>query len=274
MSRLKEGPVQTFSIGFEGPDTHNELPYARILANHCHTHHHEFLVKPDIIEAVQELVHYADEPFAISSAIPTFLLSKAARQHVTVILTGDGGDEVFGGYEHYLYERWVATYRRLPVNTDLLLRGLGSMLGGRVDGVIGHLRSRVTRFVDNARRSLGQRRLGWTSGFSELEKQRLYTPAVYKSVCVSSTTSFLEEQVQFNRPFEPIVQQNCIDILLWLAELNADEGRPYDYGRFYRGALPITGLAVGRIPCWSFVQPENTRLAPSTPETSVASDSC
>ncbi len=218
MSRLKTDPVKTFSIGFEGPATHNELAYARVLANHYHTDHHEFLVKPDMIETVQELVHYADEPFAISSAIPTFLISKVSREHVTVVLTGDGGDEVFGGYQHYLYERWATAYRCLPIAIDWLLRGSVSLLDGRVDGSIGGLGSRVTRFIGNARRSLGQRRLGWASGFSEIEKQRLYRPRVHNSLGIPSTTSLLEENMQSKGPLDPVAQQNCIDIRVWLAD--------------------------------------------------------
>jgi asparagine synthase (glutamine-hydrolysing) len=218
MSQLKQGPVRTFSIGFEGPHTHNELPYARRLAEHYRTQHHEFLVKPDIVETLQDIVHYADEPFAISSAIPTFLLARAARQNVTVVLTGDGGDEVFGGYEHYLYERWAAAYRRLPRAVDRLLMGTAGLLNGWVETPIGRLQSRVMRFASNARRGLGERRLGWTTGFSEVEKQRLYAADLRHVLGLSSTARFLEEQVHESRAFEPAAQQNCLDIVVWLAD--------------------------------------------------------
>ena len=123
MSQLKDEPVKTFSIGFEGPDTHNELPYAQVMADHSNTDHHVFKVKPDLLELLPEIVRYADEPFAISSALPLYVISKAAREHVTVVLTGDGGDEIFGGYEQYLYERWAALYRHTPRVTDSLVGG-------------------------------------------------------------------------------------------------------------------------------------------------------
>ncbi|MEW5858709.1 MAG: asparagine synthase (glutamine-hydrolyzing) [Cyanobacteriota bacterium] len=218
MSQLKNEPVKTFSIGFEGSQTHNELPYARILAEHCKTDHHEILVKPDIVETVQELVHYTDEPFAISSAVPTFLMSKAARQQVTVVLTGDGGDEMFGGYPHYLYERWATAYRYLPSAFDPLLLGSTRLLQGRIDQSSGRLRSQISRFVDTARRSPGQRRMGWFSGFSEIEKRQLYTATLRHSADSHSTANFLEEQAQDNKTLHPAVQQNTMDILVSLPD--------------------------------------------------------
>jgi asparagine synthase (glutamine-hydrolysing) len=218
MRRLKGAPVKTFSIGFEGPHTHNELPYARRLADHYRTDHHEFLIKPDIVETVQELVHYADEPFAISSSIPTFLIAKAAHQDVTVVLTGDGGDEVFGGYEHYLYERWAAAYRHLPITVDRVLMRSAGLLAGRLDGRVGRLCSRVQRFTSNARRSLSQRRLGWASGWSEIEKRRLYAPSIRHAFRATSTDRFLQEWLPDTEALEPAAQQNCLDMLVWLAD--------------------------------------------------------
>ncbi|MCI0627041.1 MAG: asparagine synthase (glutamine-hydrolyzing) [Acidobacteria bacterium] len=236
MSRLRPEPVQTFSIGFDGPDTHNELPYARSLAEYYHTSHHEFLVNPNIVQTIEEIVHYADEPFAISSAIPTLLLSKAARQHVTVVLTGDGGDEAFGGYPHYLYERWGEAYRHLPVAADWLLLKSARLLGGGVDQRLGHLRSQIVRFTGHVRSGLGQRRLGWSSGFSETEKERLYAHRNSNVSRLPPTTAFIEKLLQTRAqasavqsplgagaerggvPLEPVLQQNCVDVLLWLAD--------------------------------------------------------
>jgi asparagine synthase (glutamine-hydrolysing) len=214
MSRLKQEPVKTFSVGFAGPVSHNELPYARALAQHYGTEHHEFLVKPNIVETVQEIVRYADEPFGISSAVPTYLLAKAAREHVTVVLTGDGGDEMFGGYPYYLYEQWAALYRRLPLAVDGLLKGSASLLGERVDGALGRLRSRVTRFTEAARQPPGERRLGWASGFSEREKRQLCAPFFHSAL--PTTTGFLEQQLCATLP--PAAQQNCLDIAVWLAD--------------------------------------------------------
>ena len=113
MARHAHKPVKTFSIGFH-EDSYNELKYARIAARKFGTDHHEFIVTPDICEIVDELVWHFDEPFADSSAIPTYMVSKLARQHVTVALSGDGGDELFAGYTRYATNRRRDRFTRLP----------------------------------------------------------------------------------------------------------------------------------------------------------------
>jgi asparagine synthase (glutamine-hydrolysing) len=216
MSRLKAEPVKTFSIGFEGPETHNELPYARRVAKHCGADHREFLVKPDIVRLLPELVHFFDEPFAVSSAIPTYLLARAARERVTVVLTGDGGDETFGGYAQYIYEQWAKMYRRLPAFVDRPLASLAGLAPGRADGYGGRLRSRLSRFVRNARLPVAERRLGWASGFSEGEKARLYTPSVRALVEGRRTADFLERQSA--GVCDPILRQMAMDFRVWLPD--------------------------------------------------------
>ncbi len=106
-------PPKTFSVGFEESE-YSELDYARKVAKHIGTEHHEQIVRPDVIELLNELVLHYDEPFADSSMIPTYLVCKHAREHITVALSGDGGDEVFGGYPRYLYETWIHRYLRVP----------------------------------------------------------------------------------------------------------------------------------------------------------------
>jgi asparagine synthase (glutamine-hydrolysing) len=106
--RTKE-PVKTFSIGFEEAD-YNELPYARMIAEMYHTDHHEIVVRPDSIDLVTRIGRHFDEPFGDSSAIPTFIVSEFAVRDVKVVLTGDGGDEIFGGYESFFAiggQRWA-----------------------------------------------------------------------------------------------------------------------------------------------------------------------
>ena len=96
MAAASPQPVKTFSIGFE-EEEYNELPRARVIAERFATDHHEFVVKPDAIELVPKLVRHYGEPYADSSAIPTFYLAELTRRHVTVALNGDGGDESFPG---------------------------------------------------------------------------------------------------------------------------------------------------------------------------------
>ncbi len=114
MSEVSSRPVRTFSIGFDEP-AFDELDYARLVARHFGTEHHEFVVKPDAVAILDDLVSHFDEPFGDSSAIPTWYVSEMARRHVTVVLSGDGGDELFGGYDRYLPHPRVAAFDRLPL---------------------------------------------------------------------------------------------------------------------------------------------------------------
>jgi asparagine synthase (glutamine-hydrolysing) len=111
MSEASGARVKTFSIGFDDP-TFDELPHARQVAEHFGTEHHEFVVKPDGVSILDALIEHFDEPFADSSAIPTWYVSQMARQYVTVVLSGDGGDELFVGYDRYLPHPRVVQFDR------------------------------------------------------------------------------------------------------------------------------------------------------------------
>ena len=121
MQNLVKGPIVTSSIGFDEKEF-NELPYARSVASHFKTEHHEELVRPDALAVVEKLAWHYDEPFADSSAVPTYYVSKVAREHVTVALSGDGGDENFAGYRRYYFDQrenwlrsWLPSAVRQPV---------------------------------------------------------------------------------------------------------------------------------------------------------------
>lgn len=117
MSQMSSQPVKTFSIGF-AEDDFSELAYARQVAQRFGTDHHEFVVRPDLVSVLPQLVWAFDEPFADPSMLPTYYVSKLAREHVTVVLTGDGGDEIFGGYLRYARELRIA---RTPALLRFLL---------------------------------------------------------------------------------------------------------------------------------------------------------
>ena len=127
MADMMDEPVRTFAIGFE-QETHNELPYARQVAERFATRHTEFVVRADAVEILPKLVWHFDEPFADPSALPTYYLSSLAREHVTVTLNGDGGDELFGGYLDHRSEWFSQVAARFPRVARSTMLGLLSHL--------------------------------------------------------------------------------------------------------------------------------------------------
>ncbi len=127
MALQSSDPVKTFSIGFEEAE-YNELSYAAMVARQYKTEHHEILVRPDCINLVQKLVRQFDEPFADSSAIPTYIVSEFAARHVKVALSGDGGDELFGGYESFQIVQKLQRYDAVPQ----MVRGFFSAVADRL----------------------------------------------------------------------------------------------------------------------------------------------
>jgi asparagine synthase (glutamine-hydrolysing) len=113
MARATSQPVKTFAIGFHDQDF-NEAPYARMVAEKFGTDHHELIVEPDVLETLQTLTSSLEEPFGDSSMLPTYYVSCLARKHVTVALSGDGGDEIFAGYDRYAIHLRRQIFERIP----------------------------------------------------------------------------------------------------------------------------------------------------------------
>jgi asparagine synthase (glutamine-hydrolysing) len=113
MARASSGPVKTFSIGFK-KDDFNEAAYARMVAEKFGTDHHEMILEPEVVQTVEHLTSSLEEPFGDSSMLPTYYVSQMARQHVTVALSGDGGDEIFGGYDRYRIHAGRRMFEHIP----------------------------------------------------------------------------------------------------------------------------------------------------------------
>jgi asparagine synthase (glutamine-hydrolysing) len=127
MALQSSEPIKTFSIGFE-ESRFNELPWAGMVAKKYNTDHHEIVVRPDSIGIIQKFAKHFGEPFADPSAIPTFIMSEFAARYVKVALSGDGGDELFGGYESFQQAQRLAPFDRLP----RIVRLVGSWLSARL----------------------------------------------------------------------------------------------------------------------------------------------
>src|SRR4051812_37684905 len=162
MAEAAAEPVHTFSIGFPDEPSFDERPYARRVAEHFGTRHTGFAVKAAAVGLLGELLWHHDQPFADSSAIPTYLVSGLAREHVTIVLNGDGGDEVFGGYDRFVAAkmsglippRFAAVARR---GTRILPRSHGYY----------SVRRRADRFLERGERPLRDRYQSWIAVMNE-----------------------------------------------------------------------------------------------------------
>jgi asparagine synthase (glutamine-hydrolysing) len=150
MVGASDRPVQTFSVGFR-EDRYNELPHARQVAERYGTDHHELVVEPHDLKVLDELLSSFDEPFADSSAIPTYLVSRLARQHVKVVLSGDGGDELFAGYDRYVVDhrrRHVGLLGDLGLGAPLRALSAALPVGGGKNTLYNLSLPRLQRYLD------------------------------------------------------------------------------------------------------------------------------
>lgn len=171
-------PVKTFSIGFD-EKAYDELPYARLVAERYGTEHHEFVVRPEATEVLPKLVWHYNEPFADSSAIPTYYLAQLTRQHVTVALNGDAGDENFAGYDRYVANLLAAQYEQIPRplrrSLEAMVRAIPAPSGPR------SLVAKGKRFFEALAEPRERRYARWVSHFYPALKAELCTEAFQRA---------------------------------------------------------------------------------------------
>jgi asparagine synthase (glutamine-hydrolysing) len=172
MVRLTPGPIRTFSIGFQDVD-YDELPHARRIAAAFGTDHHDLVLEPQHVDFVEDLIWHLDEPFGDSSAIPTYVVSRLAATHVKVVLSGDGGDEIFGGYDKYVVEQRERRRDRLPA---ALRHALGAVGRALPEGTTGR------NFLRHLGLEGARRYLDATTLFGRPERARLLRPEVLAQV--------------------------------------------------------------------------------------------
>jgi asparagine synthase (glutamine-hydrolysing) len=173
MARRHPGrKIKTFSIGF-AEEGYDELAHARKVAQAFGTDHHELVLRPDVASIVDDLAWYLDEPFGDTSAIPTFMVSQLAAEHVKVVLTGDGGDELFGGYDKYLVERREREYDRVPA----AIRGLAGAIGDAMpEGMKGR------RFLRHLALDGPRRYLDASTLFRSDEMEQLFQTSAFERI--------------------------------------------------------------------------------------------
>jgi asparagine synthase (glutamine-hydrolysing) len=172
MAEEYDKPIKTFSIGFDDA-SYNELPYAKRIAEKCGTEHHEYILEPDIVRIVEELIGYIDEPFGDFSIFPTFLVSKVAREHLKVVLSGDGGDELFAGYDTYIADKLYGYYRKLPGVARNLFDQAAKAISptSQKKGMVNILK----RYLEGAELPEKLHHARWMIFLNEVEKTHLYT---------------------------------------------------------------------------------------------------
>jgi asparagine synthase (glutamine-hydrolysing) len=218
MARASALPVRTFAIGFE-ERSYSELPHSRRVAAKFKTEHHERTLKADIRELVLRLAHILDEPLGDFSNFPTYLVSRTAREQVTVALSGDGGDEIFGGYEHYAAQKLArfldpAPMRPLTALGRAVLRLLPptEMKKGAVN--------RLKRFAEGFANPAADRHFRWMIFLTACQKEELYSPDFF----ARSGAADLHEREPFpafferGRRFPGINQDLYLDLKTYLAD--------------------------------------------------------
>jgi asparagine synthase (glutamine-hydrolysing) len=168
MSGLSDGPIRTFSVGFPDDLTYDERPFARLVATRFRTDHYEFAVKADSAALMDRLLWHHDQPFGDSSAVPTYLVSELARSHVTVVLTGDGGDEAFAGYDRFAA---VALAERVPPPLAHLAKACVRLLPRRSG--YRTLRSSAERFFASPGAPVLDQYVNWVSVFDRAALQEI-----------------------------------------------------------------------------------------------------
>lgn len=209
ISRILNRPVKTFSVGFDGPDEYNETNFALLAARHCNTEHHEIIMRAkDVPDLFHHTIEYLDEPVSDPAILPTFLVSNLARQYVKVVLTGEGADELFGGYLRYSLDRLASFY----------------------PGAFARCNTFLSRpFSDRRRAAMGlyaltgkgvhRRHISWASVFLPEEMEMIWKgnrglSSLYKSV-EEDMREILSGYKNDRRPFH---QMQYCDLKTWLPD--------------------------------------------------------
>jgi asparagine synthase (glutamine-hydrolysing) len=214
MQHAAAEPVKTFSIGFPVADF-DETRYARLAAEHLKTDHHEFVVEPNCVEILPQLVWHYDEPFADSSAIPTFYVSQLTREHVTVALTGDAGDELFAGYPRYRAVKLASLFDDLPWAARALIASpLWQYLPASVRQK--SKRRQFKKLVAHLRESPERRYARWVTIFDEPARADLYADDFIAELEDADPADLLLDSYSHSTKRDIVSRTSVVDIETYL----------------------------------------------------------
>jgi len=189
MSQLRGSKIKTFSIGFD-EEEYSELKYARNIAKKFDTEHYEFIVKPKALDVLPLLVERYGEPYADSSCVPTYYVAQATKRYVTVALSGDGGDELFAGYERYQGMVAAQLYQRMPGFFKAATRGFAHLIPDSIDPK-NRMRN-IKRFLNAANLGSAERYLRWLGIFeNKFKNEALYSVNFKNAIEKTNSLNYL-----------------------------------------------------------------------------------
>ncbi|MBV9169811.1 MAG: asparagine synthase (glutamine-hydrolyzing) [Chloroflexi bacterium] len=213
MSEHLAKPVKTFSVGFEGggAEAYSELPYARLVAQQYHTEHHEVLIGPrDLIELAPRIAWHLDQPIADEAALGTYMLAELASRQVKMVLTGEGGDELFAGYARHVGERFSTLMRRVPAP----VRSLAVEASGRVPGL---RRPKIALFALCQTDEI-TRLVNWFPLFNQRMKMGLLSADLRRALQFTSTNDVFSRQLGRSDATDSLSRLLYLDTKLWLPD--------------------------------------------------------
>lgn len=224
MNRLSHEPINTYTIGFAEKDLRHDIvqsdvEYARYAKNHLNIHYKEIFLEPRVMDLFPKLVWHMDEPVADPAAISTYLICKASRETLTVMLSGVGGDEIFGGYPRYVAMKLARQYQRVPRRLRRIVEK--TIIQPLPASRSSHFRN-LKKFVKSANLPFHDCYLGYRTYFTEIEKEKLYTPDFRSLVKTSLHDPFFSHRQYFEKAkfLEPLNQMMYVDLKTFLPCLN------------------------------------------------------
>ena len=234
MQQIMNVPVKTFSVGFRGggSEAFSELPYARLVADRFETDHHEIYVTPnDLMDLAEKVVWHLDQPIADNACVASYMVSRLAAQHVKMVLTGEGGDELFAGYARYAGERLASVFQFLPAQARSMAFGAAQQLPG-----LRRLKIGLSAFCQPDELT---RMTSWFPLFDRSRKRRLLTEQLFEELRDPYGVEVFREQLDGADTKEWLGRMLYVDTKLWLPDDLLARGDKTSMAASLEGRVPL-----------------------------------